>query len=74
MVSCLMGDSTALASAIVRCCHKSFVVDWLLILGAIVSICRKLFTQVTSPCLSIYFIFENGCCLKKGMIMNGQLN
>ena len=22
MVSCLMGDSTALASAIVRCCHK----------------------------------------------------
>lgn len=23
MVSCLMGDSTALASAIVRCCHKS---------------------------------------------------
>ena len=22
MVSCLMGDSTALASAIVRCCHN----------------------------------------------------
>lgn len=25
MVSCLMGDSTALASAIVRCCPKVFV-------------------------------------------------
>ena len=25
MVSCLMGDSTALASAIVRCCHKYVV-------------------------------------------------
>ena len=24
MVSCLMGDSTALASAIVRCCLKSY--------------------------------------------------
>ena len=27
MVSCLMGDSTALASAIVRCCLRSLVVS-----------------------------------------------
>ena len=27
MVSCLMGDSTALASAIVRCCLKRFQAD-----------------------------------------------
>ena len=27
MVSCLMGDSTALASAIVRCCLKNQVPD-----------------------------------------------
>ena len=26
MVSCLMGDSTALASAIVRCCHKRILI------------------------------------------------
>ena len=25
MVSCLMGDSTALASAIVRCCPRNFL-------------------------------------------------
>ena len=25
MVSCLMGDSTALASAIVRCCHNTIL-------------------------------------------------
>lgn len=27
MVSCLMGDSTALASAIVRCCHRKNLVN-----------------------------------------------
>ena len=33
MVSCLMGDSTALASAIVRCCPLYAAVVFLLVLG-----------------------------------------
>ena len=58
MVSCLMGDSTALASAIVRCCLKKFLNH---IIQEELSPIRKRREAYEKDIASVYDILKSGC-------------
>ena len=79
MVSCLMGDSTALASAIVRCCHKFFgsvfselrtiIYTPLSIAFHAVSYVAKGIGYISSFGLiaGVYYLYQSFCAFKSGV-------